>query len=223
MRVFPWPRGRLSKNVQLLITLLSLFFAPSFLDDKGIGIQILALILLISIISIIREFYAHRKIFTLLLAVAVVGFILDVVGHIIAQNDTQQVGLDVISNFIYLCFYFMAILLLMRQIFAGDKVTKDTIVGGVSIYLLIGLFWFLLYREVVIIDNNAFSTVPPGPFKLVYFSFTTLTTLGYGDITPVSKMAMTLSNVEAIVGQLYPAIYIARLVGLYTAQESTSV
>ena len=53
---------------------------------------------------------------------------------------------------------------------------------------------------------------------MLYFSFTTLTTLGYGDITPVSKMTMTLSNVQAIIGQLYPAIFIARLVGLYTAQ-----
>jgi hypothetical protein len=55
--------------------------------------------------------------------------------------------------------------------------------------------------------------------SLFYFSFTTLTTLGYGDITPAGKFAQVLANMEAIAGQVYLAIFIARLVGLHIAQE----
>ncbi|MGC8712867.1 MAG: potassium channel family protein, partial [Leptodesmis sp.] len=55
--------------------------------------------------------------------------------------------------------------------------------------------------------------------NLIYFSFTTLTTTGYGDIVPISTLARAFANVEAIIGVMYPAIFIARLVGLYSTQQ----
>ncbi|MDJ0797186.1 MAG: potassium channel family protein [Calothrix sp. MO_167.B12] len=72
------------------------------------------------------------------------------------------------------------------------------------------------------LDQNAFSqTVTPGGFYStgIYLSFTTLTTLGYGDILPVNPFAMMLTNLEAIIGQMYPAIFIAILVGAYLSQK----
>jgi hypothetical protein len=72
------------------------------------------------------------------------------------------------------------------------------------------------YSTVQFFDPQAFS-IPPeilGRNSLLYFSFTTLTTVGYGDITLVNPFTMTLSNGEAIIGQLYPAIVIGKLVSL---------
>ena len=102
------------------------------------------------------------------------------------------------------------------------KVNGDTIKGGIAVFFLIGTVWSLLYNIVYFLDANAFSKSIEAINlfdSMFYFSFTTLTTLGYGDITPVSDLARTLANLEAITGMMYPSIFIARLVGLYTAQE----
>lgn len=212
-------RVKLSKSVQLLLILVILFLAPSFLGEEGWTItHILPLLLLISLISIIREFYAHTTLYYRLVTIAVIGYVLDNIGDLVVFSEVQQRGLDLISNLIYLCFYLAAILLIIGKLYSEKKVTWDTIIGAISVYLLLGLFWFLLYRTVYILDVNAFSKSPVSAFQMLYFSFTTLTTLGYGDITPTSKMSMTLSNTQAIIGQLYPAIFLARLIGLYTAQ-----
>lgn len=114
------------------------------------------------------------------------------------------------------------------------RVSRDTISGGVCIYLLMGITWALLMSALQLIVPGSFAgggtpLAPPtlgghswfGEF--LYFSFVTLTTLGYGDIGPTTPAARMLAAAEAVVGQLYIAIFIARLVGLYTAataQES---
>ena len=99
----------------------------------------------------------------------------------------------------------------------SKKVTEDTLKGGISIYLMIGILWYMFYELILLIDVDAFSIQIENleTYKLVYFSYTTLTTLGYGDISPLNKLAMALANLEAIIGQMYPAIFIARLVTLY--------
>ena len=103
------------------------------------------------------------------------------------------------------------------KIFNSKKVTGDTVKGGISIYLMIGILWYMFYELILLIDVDAFSIQIENleTYKLVYFSYTTLTTLGYGDISPLNKLAMALANLEAIIGQMYPAIFIARLVTLY--------
>jgi hypothetical protein len=85
---------------------------------------------------------------------------------------------------------------------------------------MLGIIWHLLYEVVYIWDAAAFSD-PCGDCHpdLLYFSYTTLTTLGYGDILPVNTWARTLANLEAITGLMYPAIFIARLVSLYSSDD----
>ena len=82
--------------------------------------------------------------------------------------------------------------------------------------------WALLYGITASLDGKAFSQAiiaEESYSNVVYFSFTTLTTLGYGDIIPVSPLAKMLTNLEALIGQLYPAILIAILVGGYLSQK----
>jgi hypothetical protein len=90
--------------------------------------------------------------------------------------------------------------------------------GAIVLYLNFALFFFTIYRFIEVLVPNAFTGLPPNGDSsgaaLLYFSFTTLTTLGYGDIEPVHQMARTLANLEAVIGQLYPATLLARLVSL---------
>jgi hypothetical protein len=111
-----------------------------------------------------------------------------------------------------------------RAVFARGKVTYHRIVGGVLLYLTIGLTFVALFGLVVLLQPNAFNSLASfqgnfGIGTLIYFSFVTLTTIGYGDLVPLHPYARSLANVEAIVGQLYPATLLARLVTLELAMR----
>ena len=104
------------------------------------------------------------------------------------------------------------------QVFRAGPITAGRIVGAVVFYLLLGLMWANIYSIIDLVRPGAFQ-FPAAPqsanewvAQLTYFSFVTLTTTGYGDILPLHPLARTLANLEALVGQLYPAILIARLV-----------
>jgi hypothetical protein len=106
-----------------------------------------------------------------------------------------------------------------RAVFGPGRITYHRIVGAILLYLTIGLVFVALYTLVGAYSPNAFSGLTVAarvslPSDLVYFSFTTLTTLGYGDIMPIHPIARSLSNIEAIIGQVYPATLLARLVSL---------
>jgi hypothetical protein len=109
-----------------------------------------------------------------------------------------------------------------RAVFARGKVTYHRIIGGVLLYLTIGLTFVALFGFLIIAVPNTFnvSASYQGNFgigSLIYFSFVTLTTIGYGDIVPLHPYARGLANIEAVIGQLYPATLLARLVTLELA------
>ncbi len=118
----------------------------------------------------------------------------------------------------------MAILVVMtlKQTFLPGPVNVHRVMGGVAAYLLIGVTWAFGYKLLMEEIPNAihFQTplgegVPTGePARLIYFSFETLTTVSYGDAYPVHRIARSLAISEALIGQLYPAILIATLVGM---------
>ena len=118
----------------------------------------------------------------------------------------------------------MAILVVMtlKQTFLPGPVTVHRVMGGVAAYLLIGMTWAFAYKLLMeeIPDAIHFQTplavgVSTGePARLIYFSFETLTTVSFGDAYPVHRIARSLTTAESLIGQLYPAILIATLVGM---------
>jgi hypothetical protein len=113
-------------------------------------------------------------------------------------------------------------LVVLAQTFRAGPVSVHRVQGAVAAYLLLGLMWGYAYELVAALNSGAFASALATPARdrgLMYFSFVTLTTLGYGDVTPVHPAARSLALMEALTGQLYPAILLARLVTLHT-QES---
>ncbi len=115
---------------------------------------------------------------------------------------------------------------LLRFIFNVRHVTIDVIVAGITVYLLLGTLFVPIYTQLEAVLPGSFSintamsemvSVSIMWTRFLYFSYATLTTLGYGDITPISGVAQALSTTEAIVGVLYIAIFMARLVGAYAS------
>jgi hypothetical protein len=107
-------------------------------------------------------------------------------------------------------------IVILRLVLRQGPVTRRRIQGAIAAYVLLGLTWSYAYTLVALCRPGAFSGVDGGdaPAPLIYFSFVTLTTLGYGDITPIHPVARSLAILEALTGQIYPAILLARLVAL---------
>ncbi|MHC4265427.1 MAG: potassium channel family protein [Planctomycetota bacterium] len=123
----------------------------------------------------------------------------------------------------YSVFVLLAIIILLKKIMSYRVITSDTIKGGISIYILIGFLWTMFYLMILLIDPQAISNVSVAGEKVgldcFYYSFTTLTTLGYGDMVPVTSYAKILAVTEAVIGPLYIAILIAQLVALNMAAK----
>jgi hypothetical protein len=120
----------------------------------------------------------------------------------------------------------------LYDVLQSGKVTGDKLCGAMCGYLLAGIIWAYVYAGVVHFDPAAFSRGDSGAIPdsdaasslvsgMLYYSMVTLSTLGYGDITPVSQAAKTFAWLEAVTGQLYVAVLIARLVGLHIAHSES--
>lgn len=147
----------------------------------------------------------------------------------VAPFNTVYFGIA--SYAVTLLFFVTVCSVMWQDIFSG-VVTANRICGAVCIYIIIGFCFAILHMMVVLADPSAYK-VTAGPDALptaseplsaekryplfVYFSFCTLSTLGYGDMVPVSRLARAICCVEGVTGQLYLAILVARLVGLHVA------
>lgn len=133
----------------------------------------------------------------------------------------SEIGKAVIIFTDVFCAFFLlfAITALIKRISSRKVVTTDTIKGGVSVYFLIGLLWTFLYKIALGFNPNAYSHITNEVVDCFYYSFATLTTLGPGDISPVTTSAKFLAILEAFVGQVYLAIFIAQLIGLHLGKK----
>lgn len=115
---------------------------------------------------------------------------------------------------IFYCVWLGSIIL--ARTFSKGHITSNRVLGAIIVYLLSGFVFAMIYHIIYLLrGSSAFhGMITYQRTEFMYFSITTLTTLGYGDITPVNVFARSLSNLEALNGQLYPAILIARLVSM---------
>lgn len=135
--------------------------------------------------------------------------------------------LDIIFSTLFLLCCVLATLI---YIFRSEQVTLDTIFAAVMTFLLLAFIYSLFYQFILALSPHAFklpSAVPPHPYRffqndMIYFSLVTITTLGYGDIVPVTPVARMISVVEAITGHFYVAILVAWLVGMFISQSIRS-
>jgi hypothetical protein len=157
---------------------------------------------------------SHRRWHTVFMTTVVIIAVLVDVANLLVPSEALAVwsGAGTLVVLGLFCFVVLA------QVFRSGPVTRDRILGAIAAYLLFGLTWASAYHLVALHIPDAFGGAAPRDSNSwsdwVYFSFVTLTTLGYGDITPVASPARSLALLEALTGQLYPAILLARLVSL---------
>jgi len=213
-----WGHLLQNKFNYLLITEIVILVAYPFLHTSKINFPIVPLLLLIAIAPALWVGLS-RKVFLAVFSVGVLAFIFNLAVFLTAK-DLADEGI-LILLFLYAIFFFLAIVILIKKISVGTTVSADTIKGGVSIYFLLGLFWAVLYMIMLTFDPDALTNIPKETAGLdcYYYSFTTLTTLGYGDITPVANYAKILAIMEAIAGPVYLAIFVAQIIGMNIIQK----
>ncbi len=209
------------KFIYLLISLLLLFLMNPLvgqLVSARILMHILFSIFLICTIYAVRQKERVRIIALILLLPALFGTWFGYVADHAAFHLTAMS-----SSILFLGFTGT---LIVSDVFKEEDVTVDTISGAVCVYLFIGLTWAELYSLIEFFEPGSFTirkyllqTSGYQPERqtplFLYYSFVTLTTLGYGDITPLTPPARAFSYVEAVLGQIFMAVMIARLVGLH--------
>lgn len=141
-------------------------------------------------------------------------------------------GTLAVATILALLFIGYVIVVVLGAVLRPGKVTGDKIAGAVCVYLLLGLAWAMVYGLIAILQPGAFNAPPDmqlfgthgggSEYAFIYYSFVTLTTLGYGEVTPASSFARTFAWIEAITGQLYIAILVARLVALQIVHSTSS-
>jgi len=201
--------------VHLLAALIVLFAATPFIEESRHGELVEAVLLTLVLVSAELSVGGRHKVlgFALLLTTVVAKWS----HHLFPQAVSPSVHLGL--GMVFTAFVVTSIL---RFILRAPRVNTEVLSASVAVYFMIGLLWSFAYVLVARNAPQAFSihTDPHDPlgmtsFNALYFSFTTLSTVGFGDITPISKGARTLAFMEAITGMFYVAILISRLVSMY--------
>jgi hypothetical protein len=158
-----------------------------------------------------------------------VGMVLAIVGVILNVIAVSQHSLvfQYSSSLCLIAFLLVSISYTLRQVVFGTELDTNRLVGAICVFLLLGVIWALAYSFLELLIPASFSGIEPGAAEgwesdWIYFSFVTLTTLGYGDITPVSATARSLVYMQAIAGQFYIAVLVAGLVGAYISEKQSS-
>jgi hypothetical protein len=226
--LFPQLYGE-GRYLFLLVSLLLLFFFYPFFDGFRFAPRILGALFLAILLSAVAAIGAKRKLVTAAGFLALAAF-----GSYVLGQFVDSLYLGAMTMFSFGLFFALITVVILRHIVRVREVTHDTILGAICAYLVLGMVWTMAYSLIELFTPGSFlhggeniasgfSSQGPAISNLIYYSFVTLTTLGYGDITPNSSPAAALSSLEAVTGQLYLAILIARFVGLYLVSSGRRV
>jgi hypothetical protein len=209
-------------TVQLLIALALFFMWAPFVEEIKGGDLIVSILFSLVLLAGVLAVADRRRVLVIALVLAIPA---------VAGRWIDHFRPDLVPPAVFLGGGLMLIAFvitnLLRFILRAPSVNTEVLCASISAYLMLGLMWTMAYWLVdQLTPGGAFSfntnagTRSMNGFTGFYFSFITLSTVGYGDITPVSRLARWLAAMEAMTGLLYVAVLIARLVSLYSISKS---
>jgi hypothetical protein len=214
-----WPQLRFT--IFLVALLVLLFVALPARAAGGGGAVVSKIALTLTVFCGLYAVGLHRG--GLLLAVVPVVPLLVLTWT--GLDDASEWGVAA-SRALGAAFLLVAAGAIASDVMRARSVSTDTIAGGICVYVLLGAIWTYVYMALNVVDSGAFFLGASGGAErgaidsdLVYFSFVTLSTLGYGDVLPVSGAARAMATLEALTGQIYITVFIARLVGLHISRR----
>ena len=199
----------------LVLVLLSLYIVVPFFDVSFLTDLVVSIFFIAALAAVTQK----SQLFWSALVLAVVAISLTW-----GSYWSGNVQLAIISRVLQIVFVVFIAGAILSQVFKHKKITRETVAGAICVYLLMGTMWADVYGIMEIVKPGTFPAYETATGEKItdphlrssqfhYFSFVTLSTLGYGDITPNTREAQSLASMEAIIGQLFLAVLIARLVG----------
>jgi hypothetical protein len=230
-----------SNYFSLLLSLLCLSVIGPLMNTSLIGRIFESAFVLLLVVSISRSVTQNQLEWWLVLLGGMSAWLLINLGNLFPVAPYNTAVFEVFSLIACMSFLISGFLVIARDVFSGE-VTGNRISGAMCLYLLLGAIFALIYAAVDVVDPNAFRVDEPFQkffgidsgmhYKerfslLLYYSFVTLSTVGFGDISPISRFARNFTWLEAVSGQLYLSVMVARLVGLHlvnvTAKNSNEL
>jgi len=207
-------KGRFLYMLVLILMLIAIQPLDEAIGKYGILLDLITTAILVSSIYAIGQKRAHGVAGVLLAAPLLVSLWL---AYFFKNTWLQMSG-----NACGIAFFTFIIVIILKFIFSRDEITRDLIAGAAVVYLITAITWTYVYRFIEMIQPGSFAIAQSqnlgdqSPF--LYYSFVTITTLGYGDIFPVTTAAKSCAILEAVTGQLYLVITVAWLVGVHISQ-----
>jgi hypothetical protein len=202
----------------LLMSMCSMIVLKPFLDDLVESVLLTDIfftgILISGLYALDREPIVFRRACLLMVGIIILKILYHAVGKIPYLHILQ---LTLVILFIIQMFF-----MVLKHLITEQEVTADIVIGGACAFVLLGFIWAFAYYLLETVHPDSLKGVNPlsdDPSDYVYYSFVTLTSVGYGDILAVSQKARGLAILEAIVGQLYLAIMVSRLVSLHISSN----
>ena len=202
--------------IYLTLSLLLLLLGASLVDQFTVkhGQQLVQAFTVITLISGVMRFRNSKLSFRIGSGVVVVVVAVSLLGILLDESGLYNLHLVIL-----IVFYIWVTWLVIGQVLFSGPVDSNKIVGAICVYLLLGLIWALCYLLIAQLVPGAYNGLEQAPWyenfsAVAYYSYVTLTTLGYGGISPVVPIARFLVYMEAITGGLYMAILVASLVGI---------
>jgi Ion channel len=204
-----------SRSLYLLAALFFLILVSPAFEGTRVGHIVLDGLLCLVLLAAVNAVSDSR-------AIRITAFVLAILALLLMWANAAAGPLSpgrLAGMSIYIALIAATICMTLRRIILAPTVTFEVLCASVGIYLLIGVTWTLTYVVLDSINPSAFQAITPtlekGWTEFLYFSFATLTTLGYGDISPDAPFVRIWAVMEAVIGVLYIAVLVARLVSLY--------
>jgi len=198
----------------LFLALLALLIAMPFLSGTSTGRMIIGLLNVIVLVTAVAAVGRSRFSFVIAVLLAVPAFAFQLLAL-----ESSLPGHFALSWAFNAAFYAFTLADLLHYVLRRDMMTADKLYGAVAAYILVAILWAFLYGVLQYFYPGAYAfggTPKALNFgELIFFSFTALTTAGFGDITPVLLQSRFLTILEMVTGVMYVAILIARLTGVY--------
>jgi hypothetical protein len=208
----------------LLGALLILILSGAIAQEEGVRDETrtlfmepaLCILLLIGVWSLVRE----KKWLIIGGSIALAGVATAFINFFLEMPELRLLNMGILF-----VFCLASTLVAFQSLLLSSSIDVNKIIGAICVYLLLGLNWSFLYLFINLIIPGSFNGLSSTDIgnqlpELVYYSFVTITTLGYGDLTPVKPLARTVAFLEGFVGQFYVAVLVAWLVGMFLSSKA---
>jgi hypothetical protein len=224
----PWWRSgafrqaiRASDSYGLLLALLLLdYVLLSLIQTRRWSDLIVGVPIVLSLLLAMHTSRAHIHAIRLARLAGVVVVILGIVSALTGQNLLSGA-----IGFLFCVLLAVSVYVILRRVLGHERVGMETILGALCVYIIIGLLFTFMFIAIARVSTTPFLAQPPSnhsPADYLYLSFVTLTTVGFGDLTPASKVARSVVVLEALMGQVFLVTLVARLVALFGTEQRRS-